>query len=197
MHLWLSPHDSRIRALGTQGAQGELDYGFAQTPFGGCLALMTGSHLLAFYFTEEREAGVAALRNKWPDTTLRPSAVVDDVITRVFEQPETLSAIPLMAIGTPFQLTVWEYLCGIPEGSTLTYGEVAKAIGRPTAARAVGQAVGANEISILIPCHRVVSQGKLRGKSGGKLGGYRWGVERKKSLLAWELSRKDPLVMPF
>ena len=71
----------------------------------------------------------------------------------------------------------------------MTYGEVARAIGRPGAARAVGQAVGANPLALLIPCHRVVSRGKLTG--------YRWGVDRKKALLALELSRKDPLELPF
>ena len=71
----------------------------------------------------------------------------------------------------------------------MTYGEVARAIGRPSAARAVGQAVGANPLAVAIPCHRVVSKGKLTG--------YRWGLDRKKALLAWELSRRDPLQMPF
>ena len=72
---------------------------------------------------------------------------------------------------------------------TMTYGELAKAIGRPKAARAVGRAVSANGIAFLIPCHRVISRGKLTG--------YRWGLERKRNLLAWELANRDPLVMPF
>ena len=190
MHLWLSPHDARVRVL---EAQEELQYGFARTPFGNCFSLMEGSHLLALSFAESREEGIASLRKRWPTPDLRPSSAADAVIARVFERPKATASLSLMAIGTPFQLTVWEYLCSIPEGRTQTYGEVAKAIGRPTAARAVGRAVSANEIGILIPCHRVVAQGK----SGGRLGGYRWGVERKKSLLVWELSQKDPLEMPF
>ena len=108
------------------------------------------------------------------------------MVGRAFDQP---NSIPLIAIGTPFQLLVWEFLRRIREAETLTYGEVAAAIGRPGAARAVGGAVGANEISVLIPCHRVVSRGKLAG--------YRWGAPRKKALLAWELARRDPLTMPF
>jgi AraC family transcriptional regulator of adaptative response/methylated-DNA-[protein]-cysteine methyltransferase len=71
----------------------------------------------------------------------------------------------------------------------MTYGEVALTIGRPGAARAVGQAVGANPLAVVIPCHRVVSKGKLTG--------YRWGLDRKRELLAWELLRRDPLEMPF
>ena len=108
------------------------------------------------------------------------------MIPRIFQDPES---IPLLVIGTPFQLTVWEHLRSIPKGTTLTYGDVARAIGRPKAARAVGRAVGTNELSIVIPCHRVVSRGKLTG--------YRWGLDRKKALLAWELSTRDPLEMPF
>ena len=71
----------------------------------------------------------------------------------------------------------------------MTYGEVALAIGRPQAARAVGQAVGANDIAMVIPCHRIVSRNSLAG--------YRWGSDRKRRLLAWELERSDPLRMPF
>lgn len=190
MNLWLSRYDARVRAL---GAQHELLYGLDQTPFGEGLVLMSDNHVLALYLAENKEAALTMLRKKWPTALLRASAAANEVIARIFGHPKATSSIPLMAIGTPFQLTVWEYLCLIPEGRTLTYGEVAKAIGRPNAARAVGQAVGANEISLLIPCHRVVSMGK----SGGKIGGYRWGVERKKSLLSWELLRKDPLQMPF
>jgi len=108
------------------------------------------------------------------------------MIPILFENPESM---PLLAIGTPFQLKVWEYLRVIPKGTTVTYGDVARGIGRPTAARAVGRAVGANEVAILIPCHRVVSKGKLTG--------YRWGLDRKRNLLTWELANRDPLEMPF
>lgn len=186
MDLWLSPHDPRIRAL---RAQGDLEYGFARTPFGPCAVLRSGDFLLALRFTEDREEAVAVLQAEWPTTTLRRSNAADAMIPRVFEDPDS---VPLMAVGTPFRLTVWEYLRR-RHAVTMTYGEVARAIGRPSAARAVGQAVGANGIAILIPCHRVISGGK----SGEKLTGYRWGLERKRDLLAWELSRRDPLKMPF
>jgi AraC family transcriptional regulator of adaptative response/methylated-DNA-[protein]-cysteine methyltransferase len=107
-------------------------------------------------------------------------------LEQAFAHPNSM---PVLAIGTPFQLTVWEYLRRSPDAVTMTYGELARAIGRPKAARAVGRAVGANGIAVLIPCHRVISRGKLTG--------YRWGLERKGDLLAWELSRRDPLKMPF
>jgi AraC family transcriptional regulator of adaptative response/methylated-DNA-[protein]-cysteine methyltransferase len=81
--------------------------------------------------------------------------------------------------GTPFQIRVWRALLGIPEGSLSTYGKIAMELGMRGASRAVGSAVGANRISLLIPCHRVI-------RADGGLGGYRWGAERKRAMLAGE-----------
>ena len=183
MHLWLSPHDARVREL---KAHGELAWGFAETPFGGCALLLADQHVTALHFADSRQEGFDSLKSKWSSFHLRSSDSANAMIPRIFQNPES---IPLLLIGTPFQLTVWEHLRSIPKGTTLTYGDVARAIGRPKAARAVGRAVGTNELSIVIPCHRVVSRGKLTG--------YRWGLDRKKALLAWELSTRDPLEMPF
>jgi len=87
--------------------------------------------------------------------------------------------LPLDLRGTAFQMRVWRFLQGIPPGTTRSYAEVAQAIGAPKATRAVGTACGANRVAMLVPCHRV-----LRGD--GALGGYRWGLERKRALLAAE-----------
>lgn len=106
--------------------------------------------------------------NAWMD------AVNDHIVGRL----DRLD-LPLDVQGTPFQLMVWRYLQTIPSGETRSYSEVAKAIGRPAAVRAVGTACGRNRIAIVIPCHRV-----LRGDGHG--GGYRWGMERKRQLLALE-----------
>lgn len=81
--------------------------------------------------------------------------------------------------GTAFQHQVWQALLELPLGSTTTYQAIADAIGRPKAVRAVANAIGANPIAWLIPCHRVI-------RSDGGLGGYRWGVQRKRAMLAWE-----------
>jgi len=81
--------------------------------------------------------------------------------------------------GTPFQLEVWSALCAIPYGEVRTYAEIARTIGRPKAVRAVGNANGANPLSLIVPCHRVVA-------AGGKLGGYGGGLPLKKKLLAME-----------
>ena len=88
-------------------------------------------------------------------------------------------SVPLDAQGTDFQRAVWQLLQGIPWGSLQTYGEIARAMGRPDAARAVGAAVGRNPISVIVPCHRVVGQ-------GGTLTGYAGGLPRKEALLEGE-----------
>jgi len=176
MDLWLPPHDFRVRSLR------KLGYSFASTPFGDCMALATESHLVALRFVENRFEALADLQSRWPKVKLSPSSDAAHFLKQSFEHPEK---IQVMAVGTPFQLTIWEFLRSIPPGTTMTYGEVAAAIARPLASRAVGQAVGANEIAVVIPCHRVVSRGKLTG--------YRWGLERKRQLLAGELSVRQLL----
>jgi AraC family transcriptional regulator of adaptative response/methylated-DNA-[protein]-cysteine methyltransferase len=82
-------------------------------------------------------------------------------------------------IGSDFEIRVWEALLAVPFGQTTTYSDVARRIGRPSAARAVGAAVGRNPLSFVVPCHRVL------GKSGS-LTGYRWGLTRKRAILGWE-----------
>lgn len=182
MDLWLAPHDARVRALRQRES---LFLGWHGSPFGRCAGLSDGERLLALRFCDSGEA-LDELRAEWPGVTFSESPAATTMVATVFENP---ADVPLLAAGTPFQLTVWEYLRRSPAASTMTYAEVARSIGRPKAARAVGQAAGANPLAVLIPCHRVVSREKLTG--------YRWGLERKKALLAWELSRRDPLEMPF
>ncbi len=87
--------------------------------------------------------------------------------------------VPLDLRGTDFQLDVWRALCEVPFGETLSYGEIARSIKRPRAARPVGAASGANPLPIIVPCHRVIA-------SGGKLGGYSGGLDSKRKLLALE-----------
>jgi AraC family transcriptional regulator of adaptative response/methylated-DNA-[protein]-cysteine methyltransferase len=100
------------------------------------------------------------------------------VLSRLSEHPAALD-LPLDLRATAFQMRVWQALQCIPRGETRTYGEVACAIGQPTAVRAVARACATNPVAVVIPCHRVIG-------SNGKLTGYRWGVERKQKLLALE-----------
>ncbi|MGH7768372.1 MAG: methylated-DNA--[protein]-cysteine S-methyltransferase, partial [Candidatus Binatia bacterium] len=91
--------------------------------------------------------------------------------------------IPVLLVGTPFRLKVWEALLKIPSGHVLSYHDIARLIGNSRACRAVGAAVGANPVSYLIPCHRVIHE-------TGIVGNYRWGQERKLAMLAWENKSK-------
>ena len=107
-----------------------------------------------------------------------------DVITQLaeyFSGARTVFELPLDLLGTPFQRTVWRALVEIPYGETVTYGELAQRLGRPSAARAVGLANGRNPIGIIVPCHRVVG-------ANGDLTGYGGGLERKRRLLDFEQS---------
>jgi methylated-DNA-[protein]-cysteine S-methyltransferase len=112
----------------------------------------------------------------------RDAAPFDEVVAQLeeyFAGKRTDFDLPLSMAGTPFQRTVWEALKAIPHGETVSYGELAATIGRPTASRAVGLANGKNPISIIVPCHRVVG-------STGNLTGYGGGIERKRMLLGFE-----------
>ena len=100
-------------------------------------------------------------------------------VLKVVEGEKPAGDLPLDVQATAFQWRVWQALREIPSGETRSYGDVARAIGEPTAARAVARACATNRVSVVIPCHRVVA-------SNGSTSGYRWGVERKKALLERE-----------
>lgn len=95
------------------------------------------------------------------------------------EQPALGLALPLDVRGSAFQVRVWQALRNVPAGQTISYGELARRVGQPRAARAVARACASNPLAVAIPCHRVVRQ-------DGAPGGYRWGLARKQALLARE-----------
>ncbi|UOD51187.1 methylated-DNA--[protein]-cysteine S-methyltransferase [Orrella daihaiensis] len=107
----------------------------------------------------------------------RDDATADQCVAKVFEQRAL--DLPLVFCGTDFQRKVWQQLMQIKRGQTTSYSELASRLGKPSAARAVGGAVGANLLGFVVPCHRVVRQ-------DGLIGEFRWGTEVKASLLAWE-----------
>jgi len=164
-------------------------YGFHPTPFGECLIAVTPrdvSHL-AFVAPVPRHEAVRRLEHDWPEATL----IADQDGTRTsaaqaFPVPDATSArsLALHVKGTNFQLKVWRALLEVPPGTVTTYGALATALGDPKASRAVGGAVGSNPVSYLIPCHRVI-------RASGELGGYAWGVERKRAMLGRELVRGE------
>jgi len=104
-------------------------------------------------------------------------------VAELVESPGIRLDVPLDARGTDFQQRVWRALREIPVGATATYTDIASRIGSPKSVRAVAQACAANPIAVAIPCHRVV-------RSDGALSGYRWGIERKRTLLAREVSER-------
>jgi AraC family transcriptional regulator of adaptative response/methylated-DNA-[protein]-cysteine methyltransferase len=135
------------------------------------------------------DAAVAQLRREWPAATLAEDARVTAALAqRIFDagetnQEQTGAPLRLLVKGTNFQVKVWSALLQIPPGALCTYSDVARAVERPAAARAVGGAVGANPIAYLIPCHRVI-------RAGGLVRDYRWGTTRKKAMLGWEAAHK-------
>lgn len=164
-------------------------FGIHPSPFGDCLLAITDRGICGLEFLAGRTAGetIATLTERWPGAELveRPSET-EALLTTLFPEPGHGPAGPysLLVKGTNFQLQVWRALLEIPPGGLVTYGAIAKRLGKPGASRAVGQAVGANPISYLIPCHRVIA-------SAAGLGGYRWGLERKQALLGWEAFQVD------
>jgi methylated-DNA-[protein]-cysteine S-methyltransferase len=156
-------------------------YGFTSTPIGKTLLVGSGSALTGLYMADHAHTPAAAER--W----LPDRGELDDVrrqLDEYFTGARTGFDLIARPAGTPFQLAVWSILEAIPYGTTITYGEIAGRLGRPSAARAVGAANGQNPISIVIPCHRVI------GSSGG-LTGYGWGLERKAWLLRHEREHSE------
>lgn len=168
-----------------EGAAGETIYhAFRQTALGPLLLAATNEGVCFAQFGENREALVGQLRREFPNATHRTSRAqgspaLTDWIEALGKHLEQRGPAPDLALdlrGTAFQLKVWEFLLGVEPGDVVSYGEVAAGIGKPTAVRAAAAACGANRVAVLVPCHRV-----LRGD--GALGGYRWGAERKRTLL--------------
>jgi AraC family transcriptional regulator of adaptative response/methylated-DNA-[protein]-cysteine methyltransferase len=175
-----------------RGGRGmRLAYTIAPSPLGRLLVAATGHGVSAVSLGEQDTALEKALHEEYPAAEIRR----DDLGLGRFVRPilEHLRGsrprldLPLDIQATAFQRRVWEALRAIPYGDTRSYSAVARAIGRPSAARAVARACASNPVCIVVPCHRVV-------REGGDLGGYRWGRERKRALLAKE--RRAPRRMP-
>jgi AraC family transcriptional regulator, regulatory protein of adaptative response / methylated-DNA-[protein]-cysteine methyltransferase len=155
-------------------------YALADCPLGRLLLAATDTGVCAVYLGDDDAALTAELRREYPaaevapdDGTLRPWLA--DLLDHLRGQQPRLE-LPLDVRATAFQWRVWQELRAIPYGTTRTYQEVARRIGHPTAARAVARACATNPVSVVIPCHRVV-------RGDGALGGYRWGLKRKRALL--------------
>lgn len=154
----------------------------------------SASHPLGMLLVGATEKGIcylglgkeASIARRFPNATLKhaPQALAP-LLTRIFTVIDGLasaSSLPLDMQGTPFQRMVWQQLLAIPYGETRSYIAIARTLGKPNAARAVGTACGANPVALIVPCHRVTA-------SDGGLGGFAYGLKAKKRLLAWEAER--------
>ena len=167
------------------GAGLDMTWGVAPSPFGLAVVTATDYGISGLGFADAEtsvEDAFLDLAGRWPNARFtRNDARVAPLVAPVFE-PSRWSAeqpVRVVLIGTDFEVKVWETLLKIPVGRAATYSGVANHIGRPSASRAVGAAVGKNPISFVVPCHRVVG-------TSGALTGYHWGMPRKRAMLGWE-----------
>jgi AraC family transcriptional regulator of adaptative response/methylated-DNA-[protein]-cysteine methyltransferase len=168
------------------GGEGiDMIWGAAPSPFGMAVVTATEYGMSGLGFADEEttiEQAFEDLANRWPRSRfVRDDARIAPMVAHAFDPARWSPERPVrvVLIGTDFEVKVWETLLKIPCGKATTYQTVANHIGKPTASRAVGAAVGKNPISFVVPCHRVVG-------STGALTGYHWGVPRKRAILGWE-----------
>lgn len=181
----MTPAEFRDRGRGL-----DIAYGIHATPFGDCLLGETRLGICSLTFLAEgqtAEEAIHGLAAAWPAARLAEDRErTGETVTRVFAAlaagAGTDRPLSLLVRGTNFQVQVWEALLRIPAGDVVSYGELARQVGAESATRAVGTAVGRNPVAWLIPCHRVI-------RKTGAFGGYRWGEERKRVMLAWESVR--------
>lgn len=184
-HEAMTPGDYKRRGEGL-----DMVYGFHPSPFGEALLVATERGLAGLAFVDEdkaqtREDTLTELMQRWPKARFVEAAEKTRPFARQIFNPAAWSTerpVRLVMIGTDFEVRVWETLLKIPMGRAVSYNDIARHLGQPTASRAVGSAVGRNPISFVVPCHRV-----LRGD--GSLGGYHWGLTRKRALIGWETGK--------
>lgn len=177
----MSPGEARAGGAGL-----DIRWGLHESPFGTALLGLTARGVCALHFVDATAGAAERLREAWPRAVLkRDQAATEDTARRIFA-PLARPRQPLAVLvkGSNFQVQVWRALLALPAGALTTYGDLAAALGKPQAARAVGAAVGANAIAWLIPCHRVI-------RASGVISGYRWGTARKAAMLGREAAGSE------
>lgn len=172
----------------SKGAGVEITYGIHPSPFGECLLALTerGVCGLIFLSNGKKREAVAALQSQWQEARLSENLQTTKPLFDQIFRPAPDAGKPSISLflkGTNFQIKVWEALLRIPPGCVCSYEDVAKYLGEPTAARAVGNAVAANPVVFIIPCHRVI-------RKIGVFGNYRHGTARKKAMIGWEVAQR-------
>lgn len=171
------------------GANLTIRHQVMDTPFGLAFVATTDRGICHLSFIDDERAATASLQIDFPNARLVTATDShQEQLSRFFAQDwNHLPQIRLHLKASPFQLRVWAALLRIPSGRLASYGDLAKQLGMPKAARAIGSAIGSNPVAWLIPCHRVI-------QASGALGGYRWGVTRKEAMIGWEAARREKAV---
>jgi AraC family transcriptional regulator of adaptative response/methylated-DNA-[protein]-cysteine methyltransferase len=166
-----------------------IKYSIRESQFGNYLVASTGKGISNLYFFDgDKNTVIGELKSGWPNAKIIESSDGDQEKVARFFSNDFCDAekIKLHLRGTEFQLKVWEALLKIPQGGLTTYGKLAGILQQPNASRAVGTAIGSNQVGFIIPCHRVI-------KSVGGIGEFRWGSKRKKAMIGWEASKINVL----
>jgi len=191
LHDLFVSHEAMTPGEYKRGGDGlEMAYGFHASPFGEALLIATPRGLAGLAFVDEDKGltpqdTLAEMKRRWPKARFVAAADRTAPFARLVFNPADWRRdrpVRLVLIGSDFEVRVWETLLKIPMGRAVSYGDIACHLGQPTAARAVGAAVGRNPISFVVPCHRVLGR-------DGSLTGYHWGLTRKRALIGWEAGR--------
>jgi len=179
----VTPSEFRTRGQGLC-----INYGYHPTPYGQMFIALTDKGICQLDFIEPgaAEEPLQQLRKLWRNAEFREALGETSSVAHQLFAKTAADGLPisLWVRGTNFQLSVWRALLKIPPGMVASYTDIAEAAGKPKAVRAVGTAIGANPVGLIIPCHRVLRQ-------SGELGGYRWGITRKQAILARECANYD------
>lgn len=186
--LTIAVHAMTPGELAGEGAGAQIGWGVAESPFGDVFVAATARGVTKMAFVDTfvaAEAEADELRHRYRKAEVSHTPKTIRALGRnVFSADGEPGSTPLAlhVRGTRFQLKVWEALLRIPSGSAATYEAIANVVGAQSATRAVANAVAANPVAYLIPCHRVI-------RKTGAFGGYHWGVDRKRAMLGWESAR--------
>jgi len=177
----VTPSEYRQRGAGLK-----IVFGYHDTVYGRMFVALTtrGICQLDFVPAEKPLQPLQQLKDNWPQADISEDLTqTEKIMSAVFTEEKSVP-LSLWVQGTNFQVSVWRALLNLSRHQLVCYSDIAREIGKPKASRAVGSAVGANPVALIIPCHRVLRQ-------NGELGGYRWGEEKKHLILAREMARSD------
>lgn len=166
------------------GADLNINYSFAESPFGDLLVASTSKGICHMAFADDQTNALQEMKQHFPNASYHQMVdlIQQNALYIFTHEQNKLDQIKLHLKGTAFQLKVWEALLKIPSGSLSTYSGIANSIKQPKAVRAVGTAIGQNPVAFIIPCHRVI-------QSSGTFGNYHWGAVRKKAMIGYEAAK--------